>query len=229
MTQAIDGAAAVYAPSHSQPKYATADNDNVPWVALDGFGDPPAPPAGHRVEVKRDSLLGTVTHYRFVPIAPIGQLYLDMDGVLADFDAAACKALGTDNSYKWEWIHGSAAFWATLNTNPNFFGDLPPMDDALILFERVERLRPVILTALPKTGASEVDRQKRDWVAKYLGDDVPVITCLTHEKPDYCLRGDVLVDDRSVNRAKWQGRGGHFVLHTSAADSIHAMQDLGVI
>src|SRR5690606_19023657 len=113
-----------------------------------------------------------------------GQIYLDMDGVLADFDAAARKALGTDNSYKWEWIHGTKAFWATLYANPNFFADLPPMPDALRLFERVEHLRPIVLTALPKTGAVEVDRQKREWVARYLGADVQVITCQTHEKPD---------------------------------------------
>lgn len=157
------------------------------------------------------------------------QIYLDMDGVLADFDAAACAALGTDNSYKWEWIHGTKAFWDTLYANDNFFGDLPPMPDALRLFERVEHLRPIVLTALPKTGAVEVDRQKREWVARYLGGDVAVITCQTHEKPDYCLRGDVLVDDRSVNRDKWQGRGGHFVLHTSAAESLGVLESLGVI
>ena len=157
------------------------------------------------------------------------QLYLDMDGVLADFDSAACAALGTENSYKWEWLHGSMAFWGALNANPNFFADLPPMHDALRLFERVEHLRPIVLTALPKTGAHEVDRQKRDWVARYLGADVPVITCQTHEKPDYCLRGDVLVDDRSVNREKWQGRGGHYVLHVSAVDSIKQLEELGVL
>lgn len=158
-----------------------------------------------------------------------GHVYLDMDGVLADFDSAACAALGTDNSYKWEWIHGSAAFWATLNANPNFFGDIPPTIDCLVLFDKVEHLKPTVLTALPKTGAEEVDRQKREWVAKYLGEDVPVITCLTHEKPNYCSKGDVLVDDRSVNRSKWQSKGGHFVLHVSAMDSIRQMRELGVL
>lgn len=158
-----------------------------------------------------------------------GQIYLDMDGVLADFDAAACAALGTDNSYKWEWIHGTKAFWDTLYANDNFFGDLPPMADAMELYGAVAHLRPIILTALPKTGTAEVDRQKRDWIARHLGGDVPVITCQTSEKPDYCLRGDVLVDDRSVNRAKWQGRGGHYVLHTSAADSVAQMRELGVL
>ncbi|KAG5183315.1 hypothetical protein JKP88DRAFT_181932 [Tribonema minus] len=157
------------------------------------------------------------------------QLWLDMDGVLADFDSAASKALRTDNSYKWEWLHGSKAFWDTLNQNPNFFGDLPPMVDCLVLFDKVEHLRPIILTALPKVGAEEVDAQKRAWVAKYLGEDVRVVTCQTHEKPDYCGLGDVLVDDRSVNKARWEAEGGRYVIHTSANDSIRQLREMGVI
>lgn len=174
-------------------------------------------------DVARAAVEGTPANDNY-----LGQIYLDMDGVLADFDAAACKALGTDNSYKWEWIHGTKAFWDTLFANDNFFFDLPPMPDAMVLFDAVAHLKPIVLTALPKTGAAEVGRQKRDWIAKHLGD-VPVITCQTSEKPDFCLRGDVLVDDRSVNRTKWIGRGGHYVLHTSAADSVAQMRELGVI
>ena len=36
------------------------------WVSLDGFFDPPEPPLGFVTEVKRDTFLGFVTHYRFV-------------------------------------------------------------------------------------------------------------------------------------------------------------------
>jgi len=157
------------------------------------------------------------------------QLFLDMDGVLADFDAGACAALETTNSYKWEWIHGSEAFWGRLNANPNFFADLPPMADALHLFGNVRHLNPMILTALPKKDATDVAGQKRSWIAKYLGDNVPVITCLTSEKPDYCVPGDILIDDRSVNQSAWTESGGRFVLHTDAKSSLERLRWWGVI
>lgn len=193
----------------------THPQDNAARAAVEGVPDQEHPPAANDNAPERERW----PH----------QLWLDMDGVLADFDSAACEALNTDNSYKWEWIHGSKAFWDTLNQNPNFFYDLPPMADCLVLFDKVEHLNPIILTALPKTGAHEVDRQKRAWVAKYLGENVRVVTCQTHEKPDYCLRGDVLVDDRSVNKAKWEAAGGSYVLHVSALDSIRQLEGLGVI
>jgi len=81
-------------------------------------------------------------------------------------------------------------------------------------------LNPVILTALPKSDAADVDKQKRAWVAENLGPEVKVITCTTREKPLYCLPGDVLVDDRTVNKVNWELAGGVFIHHTSAAESL---------
>ena len=44
-------------------------NDAEGWIGLPGFVDPPEPPHGHTVEVKRDTFLGIVEAYRFVPVA----------------------------------------------------------------------------------------------------------------------------------------------------------------
>ncbi|SFZ81686.1 hypothetical protein SAMN02983003_0634 [Devosia enhydra] len=156
-------------------------------------------------------------------------LYLDLDGVLADFDAGAERAIGTTNTYKWEWIHGPAAFWTALNADPNFFYHLPMTRDADVLWGAVAHLHPTILTALPKRDSASVDQQKRAWVAEKLGTDVPVITCLTSEKPAYCLPGDILVDDRAVNAAAWANKMGNFVLHVGAHTSINTLRQLGII
>lgn len=49
----------------------TPYNDNVPcgWIALEGFVDPPETPPEYKVELKRDTFMGFVTAYRFVPVA----------------------------------------------------------------------------------------------------------------------------------------------------------------
>lgn len=44
-------------------------NDGEDWISLPGFVDPPEPPYGHKVEVKRDTFLGVVEAYRFVSVA----------------------------------------------------------------------------------------------------------------------------------------------------------------
>jgi hypothetical protein len=156
-------------------------------------------------------------------------LYLDLDGVLANFDLGAGVILGTDNIYKWEFIHGPEAFWDQLNAYPNFFGSLPLMTDARELWAGVRAAKPVILTALPKVDADEVERQKRAWVKHHLGADVQVICCQTKDKPQFCSPGDVLVDDRAVNKEAWEKLGGHYVVHTYAAKSVQLLKAIGIV
>lgn len=159
----------------------------------------------------------------------IPRIFLDLDGVLADFDKGAGIILGTDNTYKWEFIHGGNRFWEVLNSFPNFFGSLPLMPDALELWQAVGKRKPTILTALPRQDAASVDAQKRAWVAKHLGADIEVITCETKDKPKFCQKGDILVDDRSVNQEAWNAAGGTYILHTTAKKSIHLLRAMGAI
>jgi hypothetical protein len=89
-------------------------------------------------------------------------------------------------------------------------------------------LDPIILTALPREGAEKVDRQKRQWVRDYFGE-YEVITCQTKDKPNYCKPGDILIDDRAVNRDRWIKKGGTYIIHTTAARTVGALQALGII
>ncbi|MER9252475.1 hypothetical protein NKI59_11780 [Mesorhizobium sp. M0598] len=156
-------------------------------------------------------------------------IYLDLDGVLADFDQRAGRILGTDNIYKWEFIHGAKAFWDKLNQHKKFFEYMEPKEDAYVLWDAVASTKPVILTALPKKDATDVDEQKRLWCAKHLDPDVKVITCETSDKPLYCKPGDILVDDRAVNRAAWLKAGGTYILHTEAKLTVAVLRALGAI
>lgn len=156
------------------------------------------------------------------------KIYVDLDGVLADFDSSAEVQLGTDNIYKYEFIWGPEKFWTEMNKDPDFFRYLGQKEDARKLWEAIEHLDPVILTALPKTNGERVDKQKRAWV----GENFPgteVITCVTKDKPKHCNPGDILIDDRAVNRDAWMKAGGIYLVHTTADRTIAALQALGVI
>jgi hypothetical protein len=103
------------------------------------------------------------------------------------------------------------------------------MEDADELWAAVKGSSVAILTALPKADAERVDKQKRRWVANRLDYKARVITCLTKDKPNYCKPGDVLIDDRTINRKAWQDAGGVFIHHTSATRSVHTLIALGII
>jgi 5' nucleotidase, deoxy (Pyrimidine), cytosolic type C protein (NT5C) len=156
------------------------------------------------------------------------KLYFDMDGVLADFDSAARDALDMD-PHKFEFVYGADLMWQILDAVPDFFYNMEPMPGALALWQACEHLKPGIITALPRTGALIVEQQKREWVLDVLDTDAEVITCLTKEKPNYCFPGDILIDDRAINRSAWEAKGGIYILHKDAVTTWADLVTMGVI
>ncbi|MGH6729783.1 MAG: 5' nucleotidase, NT5C type, partial [Sphingomicrobium sp.] len=122
----------------------------------------------------------------------MARLFLDCDGVLADFDAGAKALLGmTPRQY--EARHGRGAFWKKLANAPGFYANLPEMPDASHLFDAVAHLQPTILTGLPLGNWAAA--QKVEWAARHF-PGVPIITCMARDKHKHMHCGDVLVDDR---------------------------------
>ena len=151
--------------------------------------------------------------------APMRQLYLDCDGVLADFDKGATAILGLPpNAY--EKRHGPGRFWRKLAAAPDFYFGLPLMDDAMELFEAVRHLNPIILTGLPR-GNWAADQKVR-WAAQYF-PGTRIITTLARDKRDHAREGDVLVDDQLRHRHLWEEAGGIFVQHKSAKATLAAL------
>ncbi|MES2135840.1 MAG: hypothetical protein V4502_02105 [Pseudomonadota bacterium] len=147
------------------------------------------------------------------------RLFLDADGVLADFDEGARRLLRmTPRQY--EAKHGRGAFWKRLAQAKNFYGTLPEMPDARLLFDGIEHLKPTILTGLPlgKWAAP----QKVEWAAEHF-PGVPIITCMARDKHKHMKPGDVLVDDRENHRAAYEAAGITFVHHKNARDSLRLL------
>ena len=149
------------------------------------------------------------------------QLYLDCDGVLADFDSGATAILGMKPK-AFEHRHGLGRFWQKLAQAPDFYFSLPLLPDAMQLFDAVKHLDPIILTGLPR-GNWAAD-QKMRWAAEHF-PGVRMITCMARDKRNHARDGDVLVDDMEKYRHLWEQAGGIFVHHRSAAESIEALRD----
>jgi deoxypyrimidine-specific 5' nucleotidase type C protein (NT5C) len=147
------------------------------------------------------------------------RLFLDADGVLADFDEGARRLLGMDLR-KFEAKHGRGAFWKRLANAKNFYGTLPEMADARLLFDGVKHLDPTILTGLPL--GRWAAPQKVEWSAAHF-PGVPIITCMARDKHKHMKPGDVLVDDRENHRAAYEAAGVLFVHHKSAAESLRQL------
>ena len=147
------------------------------------------------------------------------RLFLDADGVLADFDAGAQQLLGMKPK-AFIAKYGRGAFWRRLANAKNFYGSLPQMPDARRLFDAVKHLDPTILTGLPLGKWAAL--QKVEWAAEHF-PGVPIITCMAADKHKHMHPGDVLVDDREKHRAAYEAAGVVFVHHKNAEDSLRQL------
>ena len=147
------------------------------------------------------------------------RLFLDADGVLADFDEGARRLLGMPPR-AFEAKHGRGAFWKRLANARNFYGALPKMPDADLLFDAVKHLKPTILTGLPM--GNWAAPQKVKWAAEHF-PGVPIVTCMARDKHKHMAPGDVLVDDRENHRAAYEAHGVVFVHHKTAGDSLRQL------
>jgi hypothetical protein len=153
------------------------------------------------------------------------QLFLDCDGVLADFVSGATKTLGVHPD-EYEKMFGEEAMWTCIENNHNFFGTLEPMPDAYELFNAVSHLNPIILTGRPQ-GEWSID-QKFEFRDKYF-PGTPMIVCRSRDKIKHAKPGDVIVDDFVKWQHIWENGGGIWVLHTSAKESIEKLKKIGVL
>ena len=147
-------------------------------------------------------------------------LFLDCDGVLADFDTGAIALLGMP-AKDFQDAHGKSEFWRRLARAPDFYGSLPLLPDARQLVDAVAHLNPTILTGLPI--GNWAAPQKVRWAAEHF-PVIPIITTLARDKFRHMTGADILVDDRADHRAAWEDAGGTFITHENAERSIAALR-----
>lgn len=145
------------------------------------------------------------------------KLFVDLDGVMADFDTHHERVFGI-RSHKFQ----DNVNWKAVRAVKDFYLNIPPMPDAFELWNAVKHLDPHILTGIP-SDVEEAAQNKRDWVFKHLGQHVHVICCRSKDKSLHAEAGDVLIDDWEKYKHLWVAKGGVWITHMSAKESIQQL------
>lgn len=152
------------------------------------------------------------------------KLFVDMDGVAADFDAHHEHHFGERPCKLRDNVN-----WSAIRAAKDFYLDIPPMADFFDLWSYVKDKNPTFLTGIPnKEQVPEAEWNKRAWIARMVGRHVPVIACRSKEKCLHARPGDILIDDWTKYKHLWEAQGGIFIVHTSAASTIAQLKALGI-
>lgn len=148
------------------------------------------------------------------------KIFVDLDGVLADFDRHYLEVFGIVANKNIDNVD-----WKAVREKKDFYRHIPPMHDMQELWNGIKKYNPTILTGVPRS-VEEAPRNKRDWIASHLGPEVQVITCPSSQKFLFCQPGDILIDDWEKYRHLWVGAGGFWITHISAKSSLEALENL---
>lgn len=139
----------------------------------------------------------------------MNQIYVDMDGVLADFEAAILALYGR------EGLDAQAHrddFWKRLCVEDRVFTHMKPIEEGLRMVADL-RNAGIPVCILTSTGGmphhNDIACQKLFWLRMHGLADVPVAFCMnTKGKGAYASAGAVLIDDRAKVLDEWYRWGG---------------------
>lgn len=150
------------------------------------------------------------------------RIFIDMDGVVADFDSEARKIMNlTDEEVALAQASGRYPDekWALIRSYQNFYRNLPKMPKADGMINVGRSFRNLLgyelrmLTAIPKDNDfPQAFSDKMLWMQERYPDITVWFGPYSTDKHQHCTGPeDILIDDRSSNIDEWRAAGGKAV------------------
>lgn len=160
-----------------------------------------------------------------MPEVKITKIYLDMDGVIADFDGRY-KELYKIYPSEADTYKVFDGFFAQFIAEEQF-AKLDLLPDAVELIEYLKTLSiptEILSSTSSERRDADIRKQKLEWLDKH-GITFPVnLVPGKRFKKDYSNPNVLLIDDTSVNIDQWRKEGGIGILHTDTVTTINTLK-----
>lgn len=148
------------------------------------------------------------------------KVYLDMDGVIADFFAEAVKH-SDDSARGWrnmEFRDADRVLKRVRNT-PDFFLNIPAFPMANTLVQSIVNITGECrIMSSPLAGYPSCEEEKAAWLDVNIRYDFDEVV-FTESKYKYA-EGNILIDDYGWNVRKWESHGGYGIKWQADEDKI---------
>ncbi len=157
------------------------------------------------------------------------KIYLDMDGVITDFDKRFTDLAGM-GPREYESSFGKDKFWDFIDSKEKgggvgFWVGMPWMPGGPELYNRVAQHDHALLSSPSRSESSRIG--KHQWKKKYT-PSTKLILSLAKNKQNYADGNNILIDDRESNIQQWREAGGIGILYKSASQVNKELDKLGL-
>ena len=153
------------------------------------------------------------------------KIYLDMDGVLVDFDQQF-KDLTGMMPREFEAKHGSTGFWEAIDkAGVGFWRGMSWMPGGEALYNRASQFDHELLSSPSRSELSKIG--KRLW-RRDKTPSTKLTLSRSYLKKNYAAPNHILIDDREDNIQQWRDAGGIGILYTSANQVNAELDKLGL-
>ena len=158
------------------------------------------------------------------------KVYLDMDGVLADFFTEYAKVAGIESGNYKEIPPAKTDPTLQKIVGTDFFARLPKTTSAdQIVTMSMKLFGSYSICSSPLRGDHEgSEKWKKVWIQKHLNPP-PFEIIITANKAKFAKQADgtpnILIDDREKNIASWENAGGIGIKYQADEDSLQVIVD----
>jgi len=155
----------------------------------------------------------------------ITKIYLDMDGVIADFNKRYKELYKIYPSEADDYKVFDGFFGKFIATRE--FATLDLMPDAMELINYLKNLNiptEILSSTSSEKRDTEIRTQKLEWLKKHNIEFHPILVPGKRHKKDYSNANSLLIDDTAVNIDQWRREGGIGILHTNAHTTINILK-----
>lgn len=141
------------------------------------------------------------------------EIFVDMDGVLADFFGEWAKLVGVSHFKKIPEKMSNEDALQLIRDTETFWTDLPMLSNAKNLLNIIKQVKGEYnICSSPLADDPRSEPLKRKWVRENLSFFPPKRVIITHDKAKYATQPNgtpnILIDDYKVNIQKWESAGG---------------------